>query len=282
MQFLSRSFHFRRASAGLITAALLTTTVGLTNVKANEYKPRFKQIVPPNREAFGTNYGDLVGKWWEWALNIPTESNPILDENGEDCQEGQFKVANVFFLAGTFGNEKPVTRECTVPANTPLFLPLLNGILIPEEGDTVEELREQVNLGNELKNPTPENNIELTAKINGRPVKDLFAYRVQSPPGGFTIKFKEGGIANTDFGLDPGKLSPAVSDGYWLLLKPLRPGKHEIRFTSIRKSPNLKVDVIYILNVVKDYHPRKKRQPSHHRRNNRLRIPKNFRWHRSQ
>ncbi len=282
MQFLSRSFHFHRASAGLIAAALLTTTVGLTNTEANESKGRFRQILPPNREAFGTNYADLTGKWWEWAVNIPTETNPILDpggkENANACQVGQFKVADVFFLAGTFGNEEPVTRYCTVPANKPLFFPLLNGLFwVPEDGDTVEEVRRGVNLGSELAN-----GIKLTAEINGRPVEDIFAYRAQSPPGGFTIPFREGGIVTTLFGFDPGDRSPTVADGYWLFLRPLRPGNHEIRFTATRNRDNFELDVIYKLTVVNNYRTQKKRKPSYHRRNNRLRIPKNSPWYRYQ
>ena len=58
----------------------------------------------------------------------------------------------------------------------------------------------------------------ISCEIDGVPVEDLFAYRAQSPPGGFVLASD---ALLVDFGLDPGPRFPAISDGYWLMLKGL-------------------------------------------------------------
>jgi len=68
--------------------------------------------------------------------------------------------------------------------------------------------------------------------VDGVPVEDLFAYRAQSGPGGFTLHIGNPSFA-TDLGVSPGDRSPAVGDGYFLFLKPLKPGTHTL---SVSKS----------------------------------------------
>jgi hypothetical protein len=67
----------------------------------------------------------LTAQWWQWALSIPTDQNPNLDTNGQDCMIGQ--RGSVWFLAGIFGSST-VTRKCSVPEDTTLFFPLINAI----------------------------------------------------------------------------------------------------------------------------------------------------------
>jgi hypothetical protein len=70
--------------------------------------------------------------------------------------------------------------------------------------------------------------ISLEVKIDGLPVKDLFAFRVQSKPNGFTLRVPDGSLL-TEWGYSPGDRFPAVSDGYFLFLKPLKLGKHTLK-----------------------------------------------------
>jgi hypothetical protein len=68
----------------------------------------------------GQNLGKLTGDWWNWAVS--TNPSP-LEEGGDPCG-GNF-VDGVFFLGGSF-TDVPVTRTCTVPANTPILFPVVN------------------------------------------------------------------------------------------------------------------------------------------------------------
>jgi hypothetical protein len=73
---------------------------------------------------------ELAAQWWNWAV---LEPSPLDDdyESGPQC-EGEF-VDGVFFLAGTTGGD--ATRTCTVPADTPLFFPVVN--VVCSEAPTV-------------------------------------------------------------------------------------------------------------------------------------------------
>jgi hypothetical protein len=65
------------------------------------------------------NVGKLTGDWWNWAVS--TNPGPL---NGGDPCGGDF-VDGVFLLGGSFTSD-PVTRTCTVPANTPILFPVVN------------------------------------------------------------------------------------------------------------------------------------------------------------
>jgi hypothetical protein len=71
--------------------------------------------------------------------------------------------------------------------------------------------------------------ISFEVVIDGVPVEDLFAFRAQSQPGGFTLRVPDPSLL-TDFGFPSGDRSPAVADGYFLFLKPLAPGEHTLNF----------------------------------------------------
>jgi hypothetical protein len=55
-------------------------------------------------------------------------------------------------------------------------------------------------------------------------LQNLEKFRIQSPL--FNVTFPE----NNVFGGKPG-FTPMLSDGWWILLEPLPPGKHELRFS---------------------------------------------------
>ncbi len=65
---------------------------------------------------------ELAGRWWQWAMSIPTERNPVCDETGRFA--GANQPADVWFLAGTFGGK--ASRRCEIPHGRPIFFPLFN------------------------------------------------------------------------------------------------------------------------------------------------------------
>ena len=62
--------------------------------------------------------------------------------------------------------------------------------------------------------------------LDGTKLEDLKDYRVQSPLFDVTLP---------DNNIFQGKPGPtkAVSDGYWVLLQPLSPGKHELKYSGV-------------------------------------------------
>jgi hypothetical protein len=187
-------------------------------------------IVEPGQQIFGKSYNELVSQWTNWLIAEPIATNPAFDPDGSFCDTNQ--RGHVWFLATTFGGI--ADRTCEVPAGKAIFISL-GGVYVsfsPEYlgGDSVcslltgdlEQIRCDVNNDIPL---APD--ISLKVVIDGVEVKDLFAFRAQTQPGGFTLRVPDPSLL-TDIGFSPGDRYPAVADGYFLLLEPLKPGKHTL------------------------------------------------------
>lgn len=147
----------------------------------------------------------------------PRDSSPVSDLTGERCGDGQ--MGNVWFLAGGYGSSK-VKRKCTVPAGRTLFFPLINMVYWPTpEGVgkfTCSQAMELAALNNDTA-------IDLFAEIDGKAMEGLKKYRVASRKCFDTFsRVPTSQKAYTAY--------PSATDGYWLQLKPLAPGRHTLKF----------------------------------------------------
>jgi hypothetical protein len=198
----------------LISLEPLSEAAGVESSNINSTIPT---AFPPETNQYGLTYGEWTAKWWQWALSIPEDKNPVTDETGAHCMEGQ--SGDVWFLAGSFGGM--VERVCEIPAGKAILFPLMNSeCSFAESPDLTTE--------SELRSCAISSNdgvTELMTTIDGVVMKesDLRNSRVQSPL--FDVNFPEGNI----FGVTAGP-TQAVSDGYWVFLSPLSPGNHEIHF----------------------------------------------------
>ena len=219
--------------------------VAVASANDDESKPG---IVKPGDQFHGKSYNELVSEWTNWLWTEPMATNPAFDLDGRFCDRNQ--RGKVWFLAGTFLGGV-VNRTCEVPAGKAIFVSLGGAFVsfspeFPVVGDPCLQMAtplEQVRC--DVNDDVPvAPNISIEVMLDGVPLKDLFAYRVQSQPGGF--KLREGSLL-TEFGF-PGDRFPAVTDGYFLLLKPLKPGTHalSLRETKPGQSP---VGVNYTLIV---------------------------------
>lgn len=178
----------------------------------------FPDIFPLDSKPYGKSYAEWTASWWQWALSIPEKINPISDMTGEFCAQGQ--NGPVWFLGGTWGGS--VERTCTIPAGKAIFWGPINYSCSPVEFplfDTEAELRDCV------KKPM-DKVLAVNVKINGKDSPDLKQFRIQSPPFNFT--FPEGNILGEDV---PSQKTFSISDGYWIFLKPLPPGRYTIEST---------------------------------------------------
>ncbi len=189
------------------------------------------------------NVAELTAKWWQWALEIPTSQNPLLDETGAFAGVNQpYKGSKVFFLVGVSGSGS-VERSITVPEGTDFFFPLVNVFLIdsrgrgtnPAENPTVPQLYEIVEAQIDSAH-------DLYATLDDVSILDL-AERVESPP--FALKLPKDNI----FDAPPGQYAPGVSDGYWLHLPALPPGEYDLSFGGVIDAFEATVDVTYHITV---------------------------------
>ncbi len=192
-------------------------------------------VVTPGEKWHGRSYEALVSEWTNWLTAEPIATNPAFDPDGRDC--GRNQSGNVWFLASTF--EGIADRSCEVPAGKALFLSL-GGVFVsfapefPTAGDGCQAIGSLVGqVRCDVNDDVPvAPAVAFTVILDGTPLGDLFAYRAQSLPGGFTLRVAELSFL-TDLGLPAGDRFPAVADGYFLFLKPLSVGTHTLSLRMI-------------------------------------------------
>lgn len=216
--------------------------LGLTLVSGPNWAADRIEVLEPGIKHFRKSYNELTGDWWNWAVQFPLATNPIVENGAVDCTRGQ--RGKIWFLAGNFGGAagepNPSDRTCTIPGGKALFFPLVNALFwVPEDGADAAAVRA-------VANASINTTTSLEVKIDGVVIEDPFAYRAQSQPGGFALN---SGPLLADFGFPPtpNPRNPAVADGYWILLAPLREGEHVIQIRST--SPTVNLDVTYHLTV---------------------------------
>lgn len=209
----------------VVVVALMTAAAA----SADDFAPKSK-VVEPGEEFYGTTYTELVDEWTNWFIKEPIATNPAFDPDGRFCDLNQ--QGSVWFLASTFGGV--VDRTCEIPFGKAIFVSLGGAAVsfapeFPAAGDPCLQMAtplEQVRC--DVNNDVPvAPNVFFEATLDGVPLKDLLAFRAQSQPGGFTLRVPNPSFI-TDVGLPPGDRFPAVADGYFLFLKPLRPGVHTL------------------------------------------------------
>jgi hypothetical protein len=195
-------------------------------------------------EAQTRNEGELTAQWWQWVLGIPASENPLLDETGEDAGVGQpYKGNKVFFLCGVFNATGTAERSITVPQGTAFFFPLVNFVYSDLKGRG----RDRAN------NPTVPGIYDIVGEladgvdsvyvtVDGTDLTE-FSERVASPP--FAIRLPDDNLTG-----DPaGVYTPAVADGYWFYLPPLKKGTHTLKFGGSAFDGGFVLDITYDITV---------------------------------
>lgn len=207
-------------------------------------------VMPTNAVVAGKTIAEWSAEWWKWAYSVSTNRNPLFDTNGAAANNGQ--DGPVFFLAGVFGISSEQSRTFAVPEGKHLFFPLVN--IGADNIDTVppftiSELRDLIA-------GWVEDVTELELSIDGISVSNLFSRRVQSPV--FSINHQTSDNVATWWAGHPitGLVDPMVSDGFWIMLEPLPPGRHVIIFGGTFGPPvNFTLKIVDTVIVVKQPRP---------------------------
>jgi hypothetical protein len=216
---------------------LLFMCSAILTVRAGSINPG---LYPVDSKPFGLAFPQWSEKWWQWMVSIPQPQNPLNDDTGKNCGEGQ-NNPNVWFMTGT--GSGTVVRSCTIPSSKAILIqPAGNECSYAENPSlkTESELRSCAVTGDQV------NSIHVS--IDGRNLQNLQNYIVQTPL--FDLTFPQNNI----FGAPAGP-SKGVSHAYMIFLEPLSPGKHDIHFDQVTLgSPetgtaNFAYDVTYHLTV---------------------------------
>ena len=221
---------------GTFTVALVGALIGLMAL-----------IGPAAVDAGSGDYRTLSAEWWKWAYSLPCTDalcpNSVLDQTGDYAVVGQH--GEVWFLAGSFG--ETVTRHAYVPEETQIFFPVINNSFFDSPNNCgqdsnsigIDEARAAIA-------SSIDGAIKLSATLDGQPLK---MFRDQSIV--FAVSMPKNNLYEF-FGIPcaQGIYSPAVADGYYVLIKKLSAGSHILRIHAENPSLPLVVDVTYHLTVV--------------------------------
>jgi len=199
-RFLARVLPSMTVYAGLALLGFGLVAAGVPAKKS--------RIFPPNAAPFGHTYAEWSAKFWQWGMGLPLEGHPFLDTPDFDVTEGQ--TGDVWFLASVFGT---VERTCTIPADTALFVGMVNVETSSLEGVPTEAEQEATSIF------FADHILDISCTLDGVPVADLDAFRFLSPQFSFSAP------SPWIFG-ETGGTGTAVADGYYVFLKPLAPGEH--------------------------------------------------------
>jgi hypothetical protein len=246
--------YFRRIIPLLATLLALLSATWPAYAQTSNPNPG---VLPPNSTPFGKPYGQWGAEWWKWVYAQPLSHNPVFDPTGEFCDQGQ--SGHVWFLAGNFGGT--FTRTCNVPLGKAIFFPIYNifndypcpdPAFKPAPGQSLADFltngsglipgaRDIIDQAN------PRTDFRVT--VDGHQLSGFGDYRATSSMVTFT-----GDTSLKAF--DPcitGGSQQGVSDGYWVMLAPLTPGRHTLRIETHVFNPLLggqfDLDVSYNLTV---------------------------------
>jgi hypothetical protein len=234
----------RRRCPWLPAAALLLAGLAVPLASAAIPSPAYS----PKAKAAKIKNQDWIGQWYQWAYNAPETNSPLYDDTGANAGVGQ--RGPVWFLCGDLTIDGTVTRNIKVPEGVSLFFPLIEVQIdnadpgIP--ADTQEELALFCKGLIDLVNPAA-----MTCVVDGVAVTDLIKRRVVATP--FRYVVVPGSRPENVFNATPGDVVfPAVSDGYWMMLKPLPVGAHTIVWSASipLEGDDYVQNITYLVNVV--------------------------------
>jgi hypothetical protein len=203
-------------------------------------------MYPRESSPLGISWENWVAKWWDWCLKCELEgNNPLSDTSGDNCAKNQTDL-DVWFLAGTMGGRSE--RNCKMVLGKSVFFPIINDLISYTE---YQHLKTESDLLNYARYDLDETSI-LELAVDDVEYMNLRDYRVRSNL--FDIMLPSN-LAKATF-------TQAISDGYWVFLKPLSSGEHTIFFKGEKLAfdelngagnhmgqPKFKVEVKYHLMV---------------------------------
>lgn len=174
-----------------------------------------ESMVYPGEFIDGKPLVEFANIWWQWTYTMPQEVSPVRDITGANCHQGQ--RGDVWFLAGGYGSST-IKRKCEIPLGKHIFFPVINMLYYPSRNSslTCSAAKKSAALNNDKL-------LTITIELDGMHASNPAHSRL-TPEGCFDLL----GLVSRD--LNPPKIYPSASDGYWIMLKPLTKGTHILKF----------------------------------------------------
>lgn len=201
-------------------------------------------IYPDQKLLFGKSNQQWSTEWWKTIMSYDCVHNPL---NQQSLSVTVNQASPVVFLSGMPSGISERTIEVT--RDKALFVPIINVLKEypstntdqnPRPGQTVEqflkaEAAKYVNLATNMKVVLDRDVIKITAK--DRVATDMFYFKRNKDLAGCV------GQAVT------GQLQVGVSDGYWIVIDHLSPGRHTLHTHAEILATGIVPDVYYNIIV---------------------------------
>lgn len=212
-----------------------------------------------DEKPLGRTYQQWSEAWYKWALAIPQTQSPLGNGPCDTNQSG-----DVFFLSGNAGGSS--WRTCNVPAGKSVFFPIVNVTVraCPElvsASYTCQMATSAQAVGKSATSTFDTYSPTMSLKVDGTEYTGLSQRRAASPTFDDPTKNKaedafgskcSGPIGANPCGVMEGAARIGAGDGYWVMLKPMSPGTHDVRFTAklvFSPQQSFELSVAYFLNV---------------------------------
>lgn len=172
-----------------------------------------------DEQPYGRTWEEWTTKWWIWFLSISKKMNPAIDISGEKAIIGQ-NDPDVWFLAATTGGT--AERSVTLPEGISLLFPVIN---VTTSYSEEPGLKNDYELTSYVKSQIDDILIK-EASIDGSDLVISEKHRVKSPPFKF---FYPEELPKENIYFAHGGNTKGAGDGYWIFLRPLTKGEHDIR-----------------------------------------------------
>ncbi len=216
-------------------------------------------VLAPDELHYGASYGAWGARWWQWCMEHPVTNHPLFDTTGADALEDQ--VDPVWFLGGVMVTVlAPSTgfaeRSVTIPRGIALFFPIINteidnGYCLPPDWGT-KSITEMRQFAYDSVNAVQDVYCEVDGAsiIDSPDLSGAIRYRAISPQFSAFIPADNIGAAMCGDPAVARLIDPIASDGIWMMLEPMPPGEHEIRFGGTFPIPVVfHLDIIYHITV---------------------------------
>lgn len=217
--------------------------------------------------AYGKTLSEWAALWDQWVFTLPADAHPLFSATGDFASAGQ--SGPVFFIGPNLSDvttQTPITRHISVPAGKSLLFPPVAGLyaedtrvlsgddapFFPGEPDTIAAAL-QANL------ERFQDVYTVFLSVDGIAFTDSFVRHLYGDAVTLNFPIPAGGLADGLGGLawapDTTNIDLAES-GYYVLLSPLEPGVHTIRFGGAADAPpaglgpeDYLTDVTYVITV---------------------------------
>ncbi len=165
----------------------------------------------PGSNTNGIPYDQWAAKWWQWHVSIPESIHPRSHSSANNCPVGL--VDGVSFITHNINEMSAPT--CYLESDKPIMTTILSGECDSEEVAT-EDNAKILKCASE-----GQDGASLEVYLDGVVINDLDKHLVTSKF--FNITYPEDNV----YGVDAGTFK-AIVNGYFLFLKPLPKGEHEL------------------------------------------------------